>query len=55
MSDGIVGVNVDDEDFEEWRLDACRISVMRSGGDENETCERSVVVAVDVHQVVDVG
>ena len=55
MSDGIVGVNVDDEDFEEWRLDACRISVMRSGDDESEIVERSVVLVVDVPQVVDVG
>ena len=55
MSDGIVWVSVDDEDFDEWRPDVCRVSVMKSGGDENETCERSVVVAVDVHQVVDVG
>ena len=54
MSDGIVWVSVDDEDFDEWRPDVCRVSVMKSGGDESEICGRSVVVVVVVQQVVDV-
>ena len=54
MSDGIVWVSVDDEDFDEWRPDVCRVSVMVSGGDESEICGRSVVVVVGVQQVVDV-
>jgi hypothetical protein len=43
-----------DEDFVEWRLDVCHVSVMKSGGDESEICGRSVVVVVVVQQVVDV-
>ena len=54
MSDGNVCVSVDDEDFVEWRLDVCHVSVMKSGGDESEICGRSVVVVVGVQQVVDV-
>ena len=55
MSVGGVWVNVDEEDFDEWRPDVCRASVMKSGGDGNEICERSVVEVVDVQQVVEVG
>ena len=54
MSDEIVGVNVDDGDFEEWRSDACRVSVMKSDDDESEIVEESVVLVVDGQQVVDV-
>ena len=54
MSDGIVWVSVDDEDFGEWRPGDCHVSVMKSGGDESEICGRSVVVVVVVQQVVDV-
>jgi len=54
MSDGIVWVSVDDEEFGEWRSDVCHVSVMVSGGDESEICGWSVVVVVGVQQVVDV-
>jgi hypothetical protein len=55
MSVGDVWVNVDEEDFDEWRPDVCRASVMKSGGDGKEICERSGVEVVDVQQVVEVG
>ena len=50
---GDVGVNVDDGDFDGWRLDVCRASVTKSGGGGSEISERIVVEAVDVQQVVE--
>ena len=47
MSDGIVGVNVDDEDFGGRRSDVCRVSVKKIDGGGSEICVRIVVEVVD--------
>ena len=47
MSDGIVWVSVDDEDFDEWRPDVCRVSVKKIDGGGSEICVRIVVEVVD--------